>query len=393
MQEVEKIEVLQDLAADIAVADSTVVYTAYLIEGNDVGTIDVGFLVRSTIQVDSLSQIDPTATYFNSVSGEVEVLHDRPPLLLEGKCIANGLPGQPERVIAVHNRSLGGIDDDVEGVRVRLKRLLQAESIANQVQTLQTASDVPLTVVGDFNAFEFSDGYVDAVGHIRGNFVAADNLVCSTEACVDLVNPDLTNQVLKLPPEQRYSFNFEGNSQTLDHALTTAATDPFVRGLEFGRGNADSPNNLLNEDTTALRSSDHDGLVLFLAKDTDQDGVTDDADVCADTIIPEGVPTVGLGKNRWALVDGDFEFDTTAPNGNGPGRSYSTADTGGCSCEQIIAAQGLGKGHSKFGCSIGAMDGWISFCESLAEKAVTSAVDVSQQNPAEVRGFLGSCMW
>ncbi len=226
VQEVEKIEVLQDLAADIAVADSTVVYMAYLIEGNDVGTIDVGFLVRSTIQVDSLSRIDPTATYFNSVSGEVEVLHDRPPLLLEGKCIANGLPGQPVRVIAVHSRSLGGIDDDVEGVRVRLKRLLQAESIANQVQTLQTASDVPLTVVGDFNAFEFSDGYVDAVGHIRGNFVAADNLVCSTEACVDLVNPGLTNQVLKLPPEERYSFNFEGNSQTLDHALTTAATDP-----------------------------------------------------------------------------------------------------------------------------------------------------------------------
>ncbi|NND47427.1 MAG: hypothetical protein HKN55_07150 [Woeseiaceae bacterium] len=361
VQEVEKIEVLQDLAADIAAADPTVAYTAYLIEGNDVGTIDVGFLVRSTIQVDSLSQVDPTATYFNPVSGQVEVLHDRPPLLLEGKNIANGLPGQPVRVIAVHNRSLGGIDDDVEGVRIRLKRLLQAESIANQVQTLQTASGVPLTVVGDFNAFEFSDSYVDAVGHIRGDFVAADNLVCSTEVCVDLVNPDLTNQVLSLPPEERYSFNFEGNSQTLDHALTTAATDPFVRGLEFGRGNADSPNNLLNEDTTALRSSDHDGLVLFLAKDTDQDGVTDDADVCADTVIPEGVPTVRLGENRWALVDGDFEFDTTAPNGNGPGRSYSTTDTGGCSCEQIIAAQGLGEGHSKFGCSIGAMDGWASF--------------------------------
>jgi len=35
-------------------------------------------------------------------------------------------------------------------------------------------------------------------------------------------------------------------------------------------------------------------------------------------------------------------------------------DTAGCSCEQIIDAQGLGNGHTKFGCSIGAMQNWIS---------------------------------
>jgi hypothetical protein len=28
----------------------------------------------------------------------------------------------------------------------------------------------------------------------------------------------------------------------------------------------------------------------------------------------------------------------------------------GCSCKQVIAAQDLGKGHTKHGCSIGAMD-------------------------------------
>jgi hypothetical protein len=361
VQEVEKIGVLADLAADIATADPAVVYTPYLIEGNDVGTIDVGFLVRDTIQVNSVSQIDPMATFFNPVSMEINVLHDRPPLLLEGNSIGNGLPGQPVRVIVVHNRSLGSIEDEVEGVRVRLKRLLQAESIADKVQELQTMSSIPLVVVGDFNAFEFSDGYVDAVGHIRGDFVIADNLVCVTESCIDLVNPNLTNQVLNLPAEERYSFNFEGSSQTLDHALTTTATDAFVRGLEFARGNADSPNNLVNEDTTVLRSSDHDGLVLFLAQDSDQDGVNDDSDYCPDTAIPEGVPTVKLGTNRWALTDGNFDFDTTAPKGKGPDRSYSTTDTAGCSCEQIIEAQGLGQGHTKFGCSIDVMDGWVSF--------------------------------
>ena len=94
--------------------------------------------------------------------------------------------------------------------------------------------------------------------------------------------------------------------------------------------------------------------------DDDGDGVSNADDNCPDTLIPESVPTVRLGTNRWALVDGDFIFDTNAPKGKGPKRSYTTTDTGGCSCEQIIAAQGLGKGHTKFGCSISAMDDWVA---------------------------------
>jgi hypothetical protein len=106
--------------------------------------------------------------------------------------------------------------------------------------------------------------------------------------------------------------------------------------------------------------------------DGDGDGVCNDgavsngpstcvgADACPGTVIPEGVPTVRLSTNRWALVDNDLEFDTTAPNGKDPDRSYSTADTGGCSCEQIIGALGLGTGQEKFGCSISTMDGWVA---------------------------------
>ena len=118
---------------------------------------------------------------------------------------------------------------------------------------------------------------------------------------------------------------------------------------------------LINDASEAvlpLRSSDHDGLVLFLTKDVDGDGVNDDADICPMTTIPE-MPAVGLGTNRFALTDDDFEFDTSAPNGKGPGRSYSTEDTAGCSCSQIIEAKGLGKGQEKFGCSIGVMDNWV----------------------------------
>jgi hypothetical protein len=95
--------------------------------------------------------------------------------------------------------------------------------------------------------------------------------------------------------------------------------------------------------------------------DADGDGVLDCFDVCPGTVIPEGVPTVALGVNRWALVDGDGIFDTLLPpgGGGGPGLSFSVGDTGGCSCEQIITALDLGMGHTKFGCSISAMETWL----------------------------------
>jgi len=101
-------------------------------------------------------------------------------------------------------------------------------------------------------------------------------------------------------------------------------------------------------------------LTVLGVVDSDGDGVLDDMDVCPGTVIPEGVPTQSLGVNRFALVNGDGIFDTTLPNGKGPGASFTIEDTAGCSCEQIIAAQGLGKGHEKFGCSLGAMREWVA---------------------------------
>jgi hypothetical protein len=85
-------------------------------------------------------------------------------------------------------------------------------------------------------------------------------------------------------------------------------------------------------------------------------------DICPDnTQVPEDVvPTVRLNPNHWALIDDDYVFDTVLKGkGKGPNRSYTIEDTHGCSCEQIIYMQGLGAGHTKFGCSISAMDDWV----------------------------------
>ena len=369
VQEVGTIEVLQTLAAEINLVDPSVNYTVYLEEGNDVGGIDVGFMVREYILVDNVTQLGLNETFIDPTDGSVDILHDRPPLLLEGRY---QLPfgTYPISVMVVHNRSLNRIDDPSDGERVRFKRLSQAESIAVKVQDMQTTiPDVRLVVIGDYNAFEFTDGYVDMVGVIAGDFDPDTSLVCYEALCApDLVEPNLDSQVLGMDANERYSFNFLGNAQALDQALTTQKLSSEITGAEFGRGNSDVPAGLISDDGIAnpanlpLRSSDHDGMVVFIAKDEDADGVPNDIDVCPGTQAPEtSVPTDGsLGSNRWALLDDEdpLVFDQASPQ-DGSNRTYTLGDTAGCSCEQIIEAQDLGNGHTKFGCSSGEMEEWV----------------------------------
>ena len=363
VQEVADIDELEDLADQITLDDPGVVYTASLIEGNDIGGIDIGFLTRERIQINSVTQVDPSATFIDPITMGNNILHDRPPLLLEGSCELE-FSSFPITVMAVHNSSLFAIDDPIEGVMVRKKRFLQAVSIAEEIDALQTADpDIHLVVTGDFNAFEFTDGYVDTLGIITGDFVAADNVVCNEVDCTNLPDNDLFNQVLGMPAADRYSFVFRGNANAVDHALTSVGISAEITGAEYGRGNADSYIDLEGDSTMGnlpLRASDHDGLVVYIQKgDVDEDGVPNNDDVCSGTVIPENAPTKRLGTNRHALVDLDGVFDTKSPRGKGPGLVFTISDTAGCSCEQIISMQSLGNGHKKFGCSISAMRDWV----------------------------------
>ena len=105
-----------------------------------------------------------------------------------------------------------------------------------------------------------------------------------------------------------------------------------------------------------------DGLELKvrMLSDADGDGVPDAEDLCPSSQVPEAVPLVELKPNRWALVDADGIFDTSRRGGgNGPDHGFTTAETGGCACAQIIDLLELGGGHTNFGCSTSAMDLWV----------------------------------
>jgi hypothetical protein len=124
------------------------------------------------------------------------------------------------------------------------------------------------------------------------------------------------------------------------------------------------PDRSLSEDHKSSNDPDGtcDGHFLPLnANDADGDGVDDDLDACPDTPrLPEAVPTEHLGTNRFVDLNGDGVFDTTAPQGTGPQKSFTLEQTAGCSCEQIIEQLELGEGHVKYGCSISALEEWIS---------------------------------
>jgi predicted extracellular nuclease len=236
-------------------------YQAFLLEtDNDAEQdIDVGFLVKtSRVTVVSVTQVGADATYINPLNGQAELLNDRAPLILRAKVRSPQGLLFPVTVVVNHLRSLIDVDQDPgDGPRVREKRRKQAEFLANLLESIE---DENLVVVGDFNAFQFNDGYVDVMGTIRGNPTPSDQVVLASP---DLVNPNLIELVDLLPQQQRYSFVFEGNAQVLDHVLLNLRMLLFLNRFAYARNNSDFPDSFGNDPTRSERVSDHDMPVAY----------------------------------------------------------------------------------------------------------------------------------
>lgn len=283
--EVENLTTLQALAARIS-ADAIAAsqpdpqYDAFLVEGNDVGGIDVGYLVKTAVVTGATPRVEVVevqqeldGTLLVNPDSSTEVLNDRPPLRLNAIIHhANGA-SFPVTVILNHLRSLNDANSESAGTngwptigaRVRAKRQQQAEDLANLVQARQVANPGEhIVLIGDFNAFEVNDGLVHSMAVIAGTPVP-DNETAVPGDGIDLVNPDLDNLFDTPSLAERYSFLFDGNAQNLDHMLVNAPliTDTLARRIEHPRINADFPETARNDGTTPVRLSDHDPLVGY----------------------------------------------------------------------------------------------------------------------------------
>jgi len=291
MVEVENLAVLQLLANRIA-TDHMVTYTAYLEEGSDVGGIDVGYLVRGDrVSNVAITQLDRTETWIDPRDGQVRTLHDRPALLLEAT-FAN----QSFATIVVHPKSrscvdapTGGSCDQDEVNRNRAKRFTQARSMALRIQEQQIVHPQrPLLVIGDFNDYVDSDGFVHITGLLQGTYDDAANVV--NLGVPNIVAPPLWNALDSLPANEQYSFlwteqfgeihgytrpsptSFDRGRdvpimQVLDQALLNAPAKAWFAGFEFGRASLDAADQDQRTSTTAIGVSDHDGFVVRLVVD------------------------------------------------------------------------------------------------------------------------------
>ena len=227
---------LQSLAQQVnddavAASEPNPGYEALLIQAPAGGTQNVGFLVKtSRVRIDGVSQERAGDTFTNPANGQNETLHDRPPLVLRATVEPSGPNPRPAMVVVNHLRSFIDIEStSPEGARVRAKRKAQAESVAGLLQELQTLNPgVAVISIGDYNAYQFNDGYTDPIATLKGTPTPDDQLV--VDESPDLVNPNFANLTDSLPPAERYSFIFEGTPQALDHVLVNTVAAWYTSG-------------------------------------------------------------------------------------------------------------------------------------------------------------------
>ncbi len=219
LQEIENIGVLEELAALEALAQYH--YQPVLIEGSDSRGIDVGYLIRG----------DRAAVVSVEQFVAPEGLTSRPPLLVQVE-VQTEAGTATVFVINNHFTSMSGGEEATEPRRAA-QAAWNAEVLA---QVLAQHPDAYVAVIGDLNSY-YDSRPIDT-----------------------LREAGLQHVFEILPAEARYTYIYQGLSQTLDHILVTPSLFELLTGVEVLHVNADyslpAP-----DDSSPLHTSDHDPVV------------------------------------------------------------------------------------------------------------------------------------
>ncbi|MCB2178621.1 lamin tail domain-containing protein [bacterium] len=218
LQEVENIGILEDIAEHELVADYG--YIPVLIEGDDSRGIDVGYLVRG-----DMAEVMDVVQY-----PAPEGITSRPPLLVKVQI------KDSDTVVYVLNNHFTSMSGGEAATEPR--RNAQAAWNVEVMDELLTADPgAALAVIGDLNSYYSS-------------------LPIQT-----LRDGGLVHAFDRLPAEERYTYIYEGVSQTLDHIMMTPELDSLVSDVTVLHVNADFPISAA-DDVSPLHKSDHDPVIV-----------------------------------------------------------------------------------------------------------------------------------
>jgi predicted extracellular nuclease len=309
-------------------------YVPYLVQGNDSGSLNVGFLVsnRSLGTLNRVEVLEVTqfgkSVVMNNPDSSTSLLNDRPPLLLRAVINADNGARYPVTVIVNHLRSLNGIDDvgsgssgwSTESARVRARRGQQALFLADLVQARQLADPTErIVLLGNFNAYSFSDGFVDVMGILRGTEAAEANVVSYFDS--PITRPLTDSATLIATATDRYSSVFSGSAESLSHVLLN---EPIITGapspirVEHARINADFGVHHYGTAGTQLRTSFQDPIRIAIA--------TLSPIMLNPAALPNG--TVGLGYSQTVTASGGVSSYSFAVTSGTPPTGLTLASSG-----------------------------------------------------------------
>jgi uncharacterized repeat protein (TIGR01451 family) len=220
LQEVENVDVLEDIAEHQSLVEFQ--YHPLLIEGDDSRGIDVGYLVRGDVVEVLDTQQYPAP----------EGITSRHPLVIEMKVT---LEDQSALLFVINNHftSMSGGETATEP-----RRTAQAAwNAALYQEIIAEYSDANVAIIGDLNSF-------------------FDSLPIQT-----LRDSGLLHSFDLLLPEERYTYIYQGVSQTLDHILLSPSLFNIASRVEVLHTNADFPPPS-PDDESPQRKSDHDPVIV-----------------------------------------------------------------------------------------------------------------------------------
>ncbi|WP_431091400.1 S-layer homology domain-containing protein [Paenibacillus sp. 8b26] len=271
------------------------------------GNIRVGFLYnpqRVTLTDKSKGDSVTSVTYgeqgLSLNPGRIDPLnaafeYSRKPLAAEFE-----FDGQQVTVIANHFNSKGGDQAPFGGIQPPVRSSeIQRAKIATIVNgfvksVLAQNHQANIVVLGDLNDFQFSE----TLALVRGQ--------------------ELTNLVDKLDEKERYSYIYEGNSQTLDHLLVSPSiSESSVLDIVH-----------INADFSAAdgRVSDHDPLVAQIGlprqigeppTDDESGRNKDDDDDQQESNVSNNIGNNSSGNASGTTNNGQGETANSGQNGNG----------------------------------------------------------------------------